>query len=256
MSRTLAPTTRRERRAAERATRPHRSRPARTTHRRFSLENLSLLGLFGGIVAVALAIAFGSQPPAAPAHDADVAVAYAPAGIPAVGFAIGSPDAPVTIDLYEDFQCPACEAWGRTVFPMLAANELAAGTVRVVFHDIAFLGQESVDAGMAAYAAAQQGRFWDMWATLYANQGHEHAGAFSRERLMAMAGALGFDVARFEADMDSSGARSTLAGSKNAASQAGITSTPTIVIGGQAQVGVGQYEALAAAIAAAAAATP
>lgn len=51
----------------------------------------------------------------------------------ALGLAGGLAEAPVTIDLYEDFQCPACQTWSRNVFPSLAAHEVAAGTVRIVF---------------------------------------------------------------------------------------------------------------------------
>jgi protein-disulfide isomerase len=157
----------------------------------------------------------------------------------------------VTIDLYEDFQCPACESWGRNVFPRLASNELAAGSARIVFHDMAFLGQESVDAGRAAYAAREQGRFWDMWATLYANQGHENSGAFSRDRLIAMAGQLGLDADRFVVDMDSPGATATIEGSRADARQVGVTSTPTLVIGDRLFAGVRSYTEIAAAISAA-----
>jgi protein-disulfide isomerase len=217
-----------------------------------SLGSLSVLGLVGGVAVVALAIVFGARPTPTPTDAADVAIAHVPAGLAGDGFVLGRPDAPVTIDLYEDFQCPACEAWGRTVFPSLASNELAAGRVKVVFHDMAFLGPESADAGRAAHAAAQQGRFWDMWATLYANQGRENSGAFSRVRLIAMADRLGLDVARFEADMDSTAAGAAIDSSRADAGRAGVSSTPTLIIGGRAFVGLQPYPAIASAIAAAA----
>ena len=70
-------------------------------------------------------------------------------------------------------------------------HELAAGTVKVVFHSFSFIGPESEAAARAAWAAAEQGRFWDMWATIYANQGpRENDGSFDRDRLLAMADAL------------------------------------------------------------------
>jgi protein-disulfide isomerase len=247
-------TPRRERRLAERSARrdePRRPRPGRRLN--LGLGSLSALGLVGGLVVVALAIVLGGRPATPPPAAAAVTVARAPAGIATDGFALGSADAPVTIDLYEDFQCPACEAWGRSVFPDLVSNELAAGTVRIVFHDMAFLGPESTAAGKAAYAAAQQGRFWDMWATLYANQGPENSGAFSPERLTAMAEALGLDLTRFAADIASGAAQTALDASRADAGQAGVTSTPTLIIDGQAFVGVQPYPDIAAAIAAAAA---
>ena len=132
----------------------------------------------------------------------------------------------------------------------MAANEIASGTAKLVFRDLAFLGPESIDAALAGYAAAQQGRFWDMWATVYANQGHENSGAFSRDRLVAMASALGLDATRFVADMDSSAARSHLDAASTAAGAAGISSTPTIVINGRLMTGA-SYPEIAAAIAAA-----
>ena len=245
--------TRRERRLAERAAR-HDARRHPSPARRLGLGALSAFGIVGGLALVALAIVLGARPAPAiaePAAPAAVTIAHVPSGLAMDGFVLGRADAPVTIDLYEDFQCPACGGWGRNVFPSIASNELAAGTVRIVFHDMAFLGPESTDAGRAAYAAAQQGRFWDMWATLYANQGRENSGAFAHDRLIAMADQLGLDVTRFEADMESSAAQIALERSRADAGRAGVTSTPTLVIDGHAFVGVQPYADIAAAISAA-----
>jgi protein-disulfide isomerase len=244
--------TRRERRIDARATR--RSAPRHTTRsgpRRIGIGLLSAIGLVGGLAVVALAIVLGGS--STPAVSAGAAVIVrGPANIATDGFVLGRSDAPVTIDLFEDFQCPACQSWGSSVFPRLAANELADGTVKVVFHDLAFIGPESAAAAHAGYAAREQGRFWDLWATLYANQGPENAGAFSRAKLIEMAGGIGLDVARFEADMDSAGATSALSASIAEATAAGVSSTPTLIIAGTAYTGVQPYPDIAAAIAAAA----
>jgi len=247
--RTVQP--RRERRLAERAAR-HDARHRPRTSRRFGLGTLSLIGLVGGLVVVALAIALSSRPASVAEEPSLVSVARAPAGVQADGFVLGRADAPVTIDLYEDFQCPACGMWARQVFPTLVTNEVSAGSAKVVFHDMAFLGPESSSAGRAAWAAAQQGRFWDMWTTLYANQGStENAGAFSDERLLEMANLLGLDAARFTADMESAAAQASIDGSRDEAARAGVSSTPTLVIDGTAFVGVRPYAEIAEAIAAA-----
>jgi predicted DsbA family dithiol-disulfide isomerase len=66
-----------------------------------------------------------------------------------------------------------------------------------------------------------------------------------------MADRLGLDVARFETDMDSSAARAAVDASRADAGRAGVSSTPTLIIGGQALVGVRSYAELAAAISAA-----
>lgn len=247
--------TRRERRIEERLARRDEPRARRgQDKRRINLGLLSLVAVVAGLIVIAIAIALGGDK-AVPTTPLQVATATVPAGLPTDGYVLGKADAPVTIELYEDFQCPACESWGKNVFPRLAANELANGTAKIVFVQMAFLGDESVGAAKAAYAAGRQDRFWDMWATLYANQGRENSGAFSRDRLVAMAERMGLDVATFEADMDSAEAAAAVSASDGAASAAGVRSTPTLVIAGQAFVGVQPYPDIAAAIAAAAGAS-
>ena len=241
---------RRERRAAAAARRRVDRRPATGEPRHLGIGVVSLMALLAGAVLVAAIVILGAKP--APATGS-VVRALAPAGIPAAGRVLGSATAPVAIDLYEDFQCPACEQWGQNVFPSLVRHELSAGTVRIVYHGFAFIGPESRDAGRAAWAAEQQGRFWDMWSTLYANQGlHENGGAFARPRLIAMADALGLDPVRFAADLDSPGAASFVADGIAEAAAAGVNSTPTLMIGGRPLSGSG-YADVASAIAAAAA---
>lgn len=243
------PSSRRERRLAERAARRGEPRPT-ARRRRIGLGWLSALAVGGGLIVVVLAVLFGGGRGLKSAAEPPI-VATMPAGLAAEGMVLGRADAPVTIDLYEDFQCPACAAWRDGIFPRLVANELADGRAKIVFHDFAFLGPESFDAGRAAFAADRQGRFWDMWATLYANQGRENSGAYGRDRLLAMAAALGLDGDRFAADMDSPAARDALAASIAGARRAGVSSTPTLAIAGQLLVGA-SYPEIAAAIAAAA----
>jgi protein-disulfide isomerase len=238
---------RRERRAANARRRVDQRRAAHEP-RRIGIGLVSILALVAGAVLVAVVVILGAKP-ATPTGS--VVRALAPAGIPSAGRILGSATAPVTLDLYEDFQCPACEQWGQNVFPSLIRNELAAGTVRIAYHGFAFIGPESKDAGRAAWAAEQQGRFWDMWSTLYANQGlHENGGSFARARLIAMADALGLETGRFVADFDSAAAATFVADGIAEAAAAGVNSTPTLMIAGKALSGSG-YAVVAAAIAAA-----
>jgi len=248
MSQTSPLAPRHQRREAALAARRAAPRPRATPSRTVGIRGLTLGFLIAGILVVALAVALGGGQRTAPVS---VDVARAPVGVPAAGYVLGASDAPVTIHLYEDFQCPACGAWGRTVFPDLARNELAAGTARIEFHDIAFLGPASKDAARAGYGAAQQDRFWDMWSTLYVNQGlRENEGAFGRDRLIAMAESLGLDAARFAADLDSAAAAAAVATSTADAHAMGVDSTPTLIIGGQKLLGTG-YSEVSAIIAAA-----
>lgn len=61
-------------------------------------------------------------------------------GIPQDGTTLGERDAPVTLYLYEDFQCPFCGQFSREMFPKLVDDYIRDGKVRVVSETMAFLG--------------------------------------------------------------------------------------------------------------------
>ena len=138
--------------------------------------------------------------------------------------------------------------------PFLRTQYVATGKVRIVFHDLAFLGPESFDAAVAARAADRQGAFWTYHDWLYANQGAENSGAFSRDRLVAIAAAAGLDAARFETDMADPALLAAVQADILVGQTAGFSSTPTErIVNGSVFSGVTPFATLAAAIDAAAA---
>jgi len=171
-----------------------------------------------------------------------------PAALVKSGFVLGQSNAPVVIDIYEDFQCPICREWYLTIYPQLRDGAIADGEAKLVFHGFPFIGDESRAADRAAYAAAQQGRFWDMWATLYANQGAENSGAFSDARLRSMAQALNLNLTQFDADFASPAAQSFVLAGASDAGAAGVTGTPTLIIAGKPYAGLTDYTTLKAVI--------
>jgi protein-disulfide isomerase len=241
---------RRQRRAETLATRrADRQRRTAKPPTRIGLGTISVIAIMAGLAIVGF---LALTRPSASSGLGPVVRAAAPAGVTSDGETLGAASAPVTVDVYEDFQCPVCLGWSQNVFPALARNELASGRARLVFHGYQFIGPESVDAGRAAWAAGQQGRFWDMWATLYANQGvRENGGAFSRDRLLAMANAIGLDPTRFQSDFASAAATRAVSDGVSAAEQAGVNATPTVLVNGRPASGLA-YPVLAAAIASAA----
>ena len=69
-----------------------------------------------------------------------------------------TPDAPVTLEVYEDYQCPVCAQLLADVEPSLVSQYVTAGQLRIVHHDIAILGSggandESMHRGQAAPTA-------------------------------------------------------------------------------------------------------
>jgi protein-disulfide isomerase len=176
----------------------------------------------------------------------------------ASGRSLGKAAAPVTIDVWADFQCPFCGEFARTVEPEIIKNEVAKGTVRLVAHDFTFIGagqnpDESTDAAIGARCADKQGKFWDYYETLFWNQGQtENSGAFTQARLLAMADLLGLDHAAFQTCLADPTLRTAVVTETAAGRTAGVQSTPTLFINGQATVGLKDYATMSALIAAAA----
>jgi protein-disulfide isomerase len=176
------------------------------------------------------------------------------------GAAIGSADAPVTMEVFEDFQCSVCATHALTVEPVLVARYVNDGTLRIVHRDMAFLGNggqndESVLAASAASCAMEQDEYFPMAHWIYENQDGVNRGGFRRERLDAIATAVGLDMAAFGTCMDNPAGADEVRANTNEIRGLGVNSTPTVRLnGGQLIVGLQTADALGAAIEAAAAA--
>jgi protein-disulfide isomerase len=179
--------------------------------------------------------------------------------VPQDGESLGSPDAPVVVEVWSDYQCPICGRFARDYLGRLVTEFVQPGTARIVEQSIDILGtgtpSESALSAAAADAAGAEDRYWEFHDWLFWNQAGENRGAFSRDRLVAMAERMELDLPAFERRLDSADARAAVASRTNAALAAGIRSTPTFVVNGRAIVGLVPYDVLAGAIRDAAAAT-
>ena len=125
--------------------------------------------------------------------------------------------------------------------PKLVDRYVQRGTLRLEWRDFPYLGQESVNAAVAARAAQAQGRFWEYHDLLYENQ----SGGFSDERLVELAREAGLDVERFRSDLASRRYEEAVAQDFQKGQQAGISGTPTFIINGEVLAGfqpVGVFE--------------
>jgi protein-disulfide isomerase len=129
------------------------------------------------------------------------------------------------------------------VEPELVERYVENGTLRYEWRDFAYLGQESVNAALAARAAQEQGRFWEYHDVLYENQGSVNSGAFSDEALVGFAEKVGLDTEQFEAALTSGRYESVVQSDLREAQKAGIQGTPSFTINGQRLVGPQPLEA-------------
>jgi protein-disulfide isomerase len=112
------------------------------------------------------------------------------------------------------------------------------GTLRLEWRDFPYLGEESVNAAVAARAAQEQGKFWEYHDLLYANQSR----GFSDETLVELAGEAGLDVDKFERDFESGRYEQVVAQDFQEGQEQGVSGTPTFVVNRKAVVGFQSLE--------------
>ncbi len=64
---------------------------------------------------------------------------------------LGSPDAPVTIVEFGDYQCPFCQRWNTNTKPPIVDNFIETGKAKLVFVDLAIIGPDSQKAHAGSY---------------------------------------------------------------------------------------------------------
>jgi protein-disulfide isomerase len=145
---------------------------------------------------------------------------------------LGPAGAKVTVVEFSDFQCPFCS---RAV-PAVKELEQAFGKeVRVVWKHLPLgFHPNAMPAALAAEAAREQGKFWEMHDKLFANQQ-----ALSDATYEKYATELKLDLARFTAARLAPETRKRVEADLAAATAAGVTGTPTFVVNGEVVVGSG-----------------
>lgn len=143
---------------------------------------------------------------------------------------LGSSSAPVTIVEFGDFQCTTCGAWFHSQEPQLLQGLVEAGRAKLAWRDFDYLGPDSIVASEAAYAAGEQGKFWEYYDLLYSNQGIINSGWASRVDLEQFAYQLGLNMREFNASLQSNKYLQLTTSNYNLGTSLGVTSAPTFFV--------------------------
>jgi protein-disulfide isomerase len=152
------------------------------------------------------------------------------------GEQLGRASAPVLVEEYGDFQCPHCREFQRDVVPTID-RLVDQGTVRFVYHPIAFIGPESSAASNAATCAGDQGKFWQYHDALFAAQGAENSGTFSNAELQRIAQQVGVAGDKFNTCLRDGTYNGWVSKITDDASRRGVNATPTVLVDGQVAPG-------------------
>jgi protein-disulfide isomerase len=163
--------------------------------------------------------------------------------IGAADHARGPGDAPLTLVEYGDFECPYCSTAHTAVAEI---ERRFAGRLRFVFRQFPLrqIHSHAEAAAEAAEAAGAQGKFWEMYDTLFA-----HQRALGADALRSYARAIGVpDIERFERELAREYYRPELDRAIEQAEASGVEGTPSFFINGQPFEDDPNVDALSAAL--------
>jgi protein-disulfide isomerase len=144
---------------------------------------------------------------------------------------LGSDVAPITIVEFGDYQCEACYYWFHNTRATLIDNYIKTEKAKLVFVDLAFLGNDSPKAAQASYCAEDQGKYWEYHTILYTFQdGPPDSGWADRDRLNSFAFSLDMNMDEFNECMDSSKYAKRVNANEKEAIKQGATRTPTFIL--------------------------
>lgn len=148
------------------------------------------------------------------------------------GYLKGSPEAPVEITEFADYQCPFCQTFATLQMPTIEERLINTGRLRWRYRD--FPLQQHPFARLAAHSAAcadEQGKYWEQHRRIYEGQaewaGVRDAGPLFRQ----YAQASGVDLGRYDACMKAGKYAGRIQASLDEGLQVGVNSTPTLLVG-------------------------
>jgi len=143
------------------------------------------------------------------------------------GYAMGRPDAPLTMVEFTDLQCPYCREYVTATFDEIRKNWIDTGKLRYISRDFPLdFHPQAMAAARAARCAGEQGKFWEMRGQLMRN-----ANLLSPAYIAKTAADLKLDAKDFAGCTASGKYDAEIQAETSEGAKIGVGGTPTFVIG-------------------------
>jgi protein-disulfide isomerase len=139
---------------------------------------------------------------------------------------LGDPDAPILVQDFSSYTCPACKTWHETIDEDVIPF-VADGDVRFVAVPFDRQGEDETAMVRASLCAMEQDMYFEMSAVLYHWQGLV---GYSNDRAESAADELGMDVDEFTDCINSNRANGLIAQARQDFVDRGFTGTPTVLV--------------------------
>lgn len=142
---------------------------------------------------------------------------------------LGNPQAKVSIIEFADFQCPYCKMFFDSLDQLMKTGDYK-NKVKFAFKNLPLsFHNKANDAAMAAECSGAQGKFWDMYSTLFSKQA-DWQNTTSNDKFKLYASQLKLDTAKFNQCIDKAELQGDIDADKELAKEYNISGTPAIFI--------------------------
>jgi protein-disulfide isomerase len=148
----------------------------------------------------------------------------------------GPADAKVVVVEFSDFECPFCQ---RAVGPIAVLQKHYGFRLNYKNYPLKLSHPNAEGAAKAAWAAHQQGKFWELHDLMFANNLK-----LDWNSVKGYAAKSGLDMAKFEADFASPAAQKSVDTDVAHGEAAGVDGTPTFFVNGRKAESMMQIEEL------------
>lgn len=154
----------------------------------------------------------------------------------------GAKEQKIVLLEFSDFQCPYCSKAHETLKQFMATRQ---NQVTLVYKHLPLtqIHPEAMPSAKAAWAAGQQGKFWEFHDALFENQQN-----LGEPLYVATAKALNLDLKRFDQDRNGQAASAAIQKDVEMAEKLGVTGTPFLIMNDQVIANGAQLDSLEAAL--------
>ena len=156
-------------------------------------------------------------------------------GIPQKGLVLGSPQAPIEMEMFIDVQCPVFQNYEAVNLPTIVRKYIRTGKVQLHLQPWAFLGgpgSQSFSGRYGVIGAGAQNKAFEYAKVLYDNQGTEESGWLNGQEMAQIAASVtGLNLEQWRKDTNSPHAQSVTAAVDKLATKSKVFGTPTIFVG-------------------------
>ena len=165
--------------------------------------------------------------------------------VEAVGYVMGSPDAPVEVIEFADFECPGCAQFAILTAPDVKTRLVETGQIRLRLMDFPLPQHRNAwTASLSAACANEQGKFWEMHDAIFGSQDRWNTQATRNPLgvMVELARGIGLNVDQFKECVESRKYQPNIQAHLTEADRRGVRSTPSFIIGSRLIPGAIGYD--------------